>query len=603
VDFLNQFTLYDVFLVALGLVLASIIRIFYDSYKEKKRLEKLGHMIKVYNKSMDAYEEGILILSDKNEVVFANKEALRIFAVERTALDAEYLEGFVRVRLNGASDEVPFLDMIQLRKNIPHAYITSGDSTTPVSINTNIFRMHLDHDNAWRIVIIQDIADKLKLEERMESMGSYKDLLTNLPTRYHLTSDLVSVILKSVQNNHQAAIALFAIKDFTLLQLHHGIEKIDMLMRQIAKELSDMMEWRDTLYRFNCDTFAVIFDKLTDENEARRKIDRIILKVHNILAAEGIKTTTMQGLYFIHHTENATAERVLNESFRILHSKSNERIIGRESVFLNENVDAGSAQYLASKLTKNDFIQGIQNKDFFFFYQPIYRLDDEQMIGVEVLTRFNHKQYGFLMAENFLPKAIEYGVMSEITAHLLDNVLGQKQFWVNEGKLDLDLTINLALSDLQAGSFTEMLEEKLEQYGVDPKTIIIDIPEVVLAEDFEAVSEEFYMLRKMGVRLAIDHFGKEYINLKHIEKLPLDIIKIDGSIIENIDSSKHKTRLVSSIVSIGKDLGLRVGAIHVDSAEIKEKVATLGCEFAQGYYFGKAVPAFEITDMIKKGAL
>ncbi len=596
---MNQFTLYDVFLVGVGLVLASLVRIFYDSYKEKKRLRKLGRMVKVYNDSMDIYEEGVLIISGKEEVIFANKEAARIFGLKKGSVTMEYLKEKVSIRLGGSFEEDEFIDIIQKRRNIPHAYILVGNASVPVSINTNKFHMQFSHNNSWRIIILQDIANKLKLQERIDSISSYKDLLTNLPTRYHLTADLVTVILTAAQKEHDTAIGMFGIRDFNILQTVNGIEKMDLILRSIVKDTLPALDANATLYRFDCDAFAIVFENVVERNEVRREIESIILRIQNFLLGENIKAEMMQGLYFVGERD-ATVEKILNESYHILRSKNSEKINMGHKSFLPEH-ELSSTKYLASKLTKEDFLDGIKNKDFFFFYQPIYSLIDDAVLGVEVLTRLNHKKYGFLLAEDFMPKAIEFNVMSEITAHLLDNVLGQKKFWSLERGLDLNMTINLALSDLQSGVFTEMLEKKLQEFSVDPKTVIIDIPEMVLAEDFDSVSEEFYMLDKMGIRLCIDHFGKESINLKHLEVLPLEAIKIDGSIIRNMAGNEHKRRLVSSIVSIGDELHMKIGANHVDSIESKETLRSLGCHFAQGHYYGKAVPAFEITKVISKG--
>jgi len=599
VNFLNQFTLYDVFLVGVGLVLASLVRIFYDSYKEKKRLRKLGRMVKVYNDSMDIYEEGVLIISGKEEVIFANKEATRIFGLKKGSVTMEYLKEKVGIRLGGSFEEDEFIDIIQKRRNIPHAYILAGNASVPVSINTNKFHMQFSHNNSWRIIILQDIANKLKLQERIDSISSYKDLLTSLPTRYHLTADLVTVILTAAQKEHDTAIGMFGIRDFNILQTANGIEKMDLILRSIVKDTLPALDANATLYRFDCDAFAIVFENVVERNEIRREMESIILRVQNFLLGENIKAEMMQGLYFVGERD-ATVEKILNESYRILRSKNSEKINMGHKSFLPEH-ELRSTKYLASKLTKEDFLDGIKNKDFFFFYQPIYSLIDDAVLGVEVLTRLNHKKYGFLLAEDFMPKAIEFNVMPEITAHLLDNVLGQKKFWSLERGLDLNMTINLALSDLQSGVFTEMLEKKLQEFNIDPKTVIIDIPEMVLAEDFDSVSEEFYMLDKMGIRLCIDHFGKESINLKHLEVLPLEAIKIDGSIIRNMAGNEHKRRLVSSIVSIGDELHMKIGANHVDSIESKETLRSLGCHFAQGHYYGKAVPAFEITEVISKG--
>lgn len=598
-DFLKQFTLFDVFLVAVGLVLASIIRIFYDSYKERLRLKKLGRMVKVYNDSMDIYEEGVLIISDKKEVIFANKEAARIFALGDNDVTMEYLKEQVSIRLSGASEEDEFMDIVHKRRNIPQAYIIVGNSSIPVSMNTNKFHMQFEHNDSWRIIILQDIASKLKLQERKDSMSSYKDLLTNLPTRYHLTSDLVTVILKAAQEEHESAIAMFGIRDFTILQTVNGIEKMDLVLRDIVRDVLSTLGTEVTLYRFDCDAFAMVFEDISDKNEIRRKMDSVALKAQNFFLSENIKAETMQSLYFVGQKE-ASVEKVLNDSCRVLRSKYNEKVSHGLASLVGNSADVNSAKYLASKLDKEDFLNGIKNKDFFFFYQPIYSLIDDTIMGVEVLTRLNHKKYGFLLADDFMPKAIEYGIMPEITSHLLENVLGQKKFWSKERGIDLDMTINLALSDLQSGIFTELLEKKLLEFKIDPKSIIIDIPEIVLAEDFDSVSEEFYMLSKMGVRLCIDHFGKESVSLKHLEILPLESVKIDSSIIQNIVGNEHKKRLISSIISIGNGLALKIGANHVDSEESRDLLRSLGCHFAQGHYFGKAVPAFEITDVIKR---
>ena len=598
-DFLSRFTLYDVFLVAIGLVLASLIRIYYDSYKEKVRLKRLDRMIKVYNDSMDIYEEGVLVLSNKDDVIFANKEALRIFAAKHTELTAEYLRKKVNIRLKNSLDTDDFFNIIHTRRNIPHVDILTGNTFTPVSMNTNIFPIEFGQNEAWQIVILQDIAYKLNLQERIESVSSYKDLLTNLPTRYHLSADLVAVILEATHKESNTAIGMFGIRDFHALRTLNGIEKIDFLLRNIAGNVSDALDKNATLYRFDCDAFAIVFKNIIEKNDIRREMESVMLKVENLLLREGIKAEIMRGLYF-KSKEDITVEKMLNESYRILRSRYNEKISTEYEGFSKIEQKIDSMKYLASKLTKEDFLDGIANKDFFFFYQPIYRLSDDKVIGIEVLTRFNHRKYGFLFASNFMSKAVEFDVMPEITAHLLDNVLGQKKFWSVERGLELDMTINLALSDLRSGVFAEMLDKKLQAFHIDPKSIIIDIPEKVLAEDFDSVAEEFYMLSKMGVRLCIDHFGEGAINLKHLDMLPLEAIKIDESIIENMTDDEQKRRLVSSIVSVCDELHIKVGANHVDSVGTKETLRELGCHFAQGYHYGKAVPAFEITEVIKQ---
>jgi len=291
VDFLSHFSLYDVFLVGLGLVLASLIRIFYDSYKERQRLKQLGRMVKVYNESMDIYEEGVLIISDKQEVIFANKEAARIFALKNADVTMEHLKEKVSIRLGGSFEEESFMETVQKRKNIPQAHIIVGSSSIPVSLNTNKFHMQFNHDNSWRIIILQDIASKMKLQERIDSVSSYKDLLTDLPTRYHLSADLVTVILQAAQREHDSAIGMFGIRDFNILQTTNGIEKMDLVLRDIVRDTLPTLGANATLYRFDCDAFAIVFENISDKLDLIADLEYAISKESMLTAyADPIRT-------------------------------------------------------------------------------------------------------------------------------------------------------------------------------------------------------------------------------------------------------------------------------------------------------------------------
>ena len=254
---------------------------------------------------------------------------------------------------------------------------------------------------------------------------------------------------------------------------------------------------------------------------------------------------------------------------------------------------------LEERLGKREFQQAIENNDFLFFYQPIYALRNETLIGVEVLSRLNYKKEGILMPDFFLQQAVECNMMTEVTAYLLDHVLSQKRFWSTQMGKNIDTTINLGISDIRSGVFTEMLEKKMLEYDTDPSMVTIDISEEILEKGYDAVFEECYMLNKLGVKLAIDHFGKGNISLGYLATLPLHAIKMDKSMITGITEKEGKLRLVSGIISMGRKLDIEVGATFVDSKMVKILLARINCQFVQGNYLGKAVPAFEITDLIR----
>jgi len=594
--FLEQFTLYDVFLVALGLVIASIVRIFYDSYQERKRLEELDELVTIYNESMNAYDEGVLIISDKDEIIFSNIEGRRILKVDSDTLDLAYLKSVVKISLQDSTKEYPFLSIIEEKKKIANARIIIENHALPVSLQSNTFHIGADSskNGLWRIITMQDISGKIKLQEKIESTGLSKDILTGLPMKHHMTGKLLSTILRATQTKEDAALGMLAIENYHALQAMYGIDKVDTALKTVVESLSSKMTKEETLYRFDHDSFAIIFEKIPDIGYLRERLKYCKVLIQNSLSSQGLEAEVRIGFSPI-LKPYPTVDQVINKSLASLYSTL-ATLPESKPVRRKKAVEGISTPM--ERLGKKDFEHAIANNDFFFFYQPIYTLKKDKLIGVEVLTRLNYKKEGLIFPQTFLQQAIECNMMTEVTSHLLDHVLSQKQFWSTQVNEDLDTTINLSISDINSGVFTETLERKMIEYEINPSTITIDISEEIFEENFKAVFEECYMLEKLGVKLAIDHFGRDSITLKHLSLLPLYAIKMDGSVIEGVESEEEKVRLVSGIISMGRKLGVEVGATFVDSEAMKTVLGRIGCHFAQGNYLGKAVPAFEITDLI-----
>ena len=596
--FLDRFTLYDVFLVAIGLITASIIRIFYDSYKERKRLEELDALIAVYNESMNTYDEGIIIISDNHEILFSNREAARILKREQDDLNMAYLDEKVLLRIQNSLKEAHFFDALEENITIPNARVVIGHYSLPVSVGSHTFETKgtaVKHV-FWRIVTLQDISGQVKLHEKIESTGLSTDVLTGLPVKHHLLDKLLTVITATMQARGSAALGMFGINDYHHMQSKYGVEKIDILLKSVAQTISEETEEKETLYRFDHDSFAIIFEEISDPKKTEERMTYFAKRMKDILMVQGIDSGVIEGVYFIQRPY-PTASQVVDGCLNALYYRSITRPKRKENTMRMKG--GGGQMPHQERLGKKEFRQAIENNDFFFFYQPIYALKKDTLIGVEVLSRLNYKKEGILMPDFFLQQATECNMMTEVTAYLLDRVLSQKRFWSAQMNKDIDTTINLGMSDIRSGVFTEMLEKKMLEYNIDPSMVTIDISEDILNADYEAVFEECYMLDRLGVKLAIDHFGKESISLNHLTTLPLHAIKMDKSMIEGISEKEEKLRLVSGVISMGRKLDMEVGATFVDSATVKMLLGRINCQFAQGNYLGKAVPAFEITDLIR----
>jgi len=251
------------------------------------------------------------------------------------------------------------------------------------------------------------------------------------------------------------------------------------------------------------------------------------------------------------------------------------------------------------RFSRSDFSNAIQRKEFFSFYQPIFDLKTNRLIGAEYLMRWNHPQYGLLSASEFLDKAVKLNMLTEITDYLLENVLSHKSSWDEFGIEDFNLSINFALPELRIANFAEKLERKLNEHAIDAETITIDLSEKLLGEDIRILQNEMSILKKIGVRIAMDSFGEGFTHLKLLEQLPFDTIKIDQSLIQNIEINPDKRKLVAAVIAMGHGLDVSVGATWIDSASVRDTLEKLGCDYGQGYYFSKALPFFEMLNFIQ----
>ena len=597
-EFLSRFTLYDVFLVAIGLMTASIIRIFYDSYKERKRLEELDALVSVYNESMDAYSEGVMIISDSQEILFVNKEIQRILRKGKDELDMAYLEEKVLFRTQNSIKEVPFFDGLKEHAFMPNTEIVIGAYSLAVAASSHIFETKgaTAKSVLWRIVTLRDISGQIKLQKKIESTGLSIDILTGLPIKHHLLNRLPKVISSVMQSQGMGALGMFGIENYHHMQSRYGVEKIDMLLKSIGQIVMKEAQDKEVFYRFEHDSFAVIFEEISDREKTKERMTHLLNKIKDVLVVHNVETSVTKGLHMIENPYPVT-KKVIDGCLNALYAKSAQDFKKQESSFFLKK--GGVEIENGMRLDKKAFKNAIKNNDFFFFYQPIYALKKETLIGVEVLSRLNYKKEGILMPDLFLPQAIESNMMTEVTAHLLDRVLSQKMFWLAQMGKDIDTTINLGISDIQSGVFTEMLEQKILEYHIDPAMITIDISEDILEMEYEAVFEECYMLAKLGVKLAVDHFGRGSISLRNLATLPLYSIKMGGPLVSHIAEKEEKLRLVSGVISMGRKMDIQVGATFVDSENIKTLLSRMGCHFAQGNYLGKPMPAFEVADLVR----
>ncbi len=601
--FLQQFTLYDVFMVALGLVIATLTRIYYDSYQERKKIKALNEKVRIYNQSINAYDEGVLVLSRDNDVLFVNKGFGDYFGKSEEEITEEFLQNLRVSQIESPGKTYDFLDMIERFKSISDIQLPGKEKPVPVKISSNLFRGEgEDSNDYWRIVVIHDLSEYYRLQKQIQKTHSYNDLLTGLPIHGQLISDLIDANIRSNIQDMTMMLAFFGIKHFSSRRLVLGYEKTNQLIQETAKALKEHLKENERLYYRGQGDFAFLVTESHDPKEETEHLKTMLSEVREVLGNKGFDIDFSLAILHL-NKDRRPPDAIVDRCHEMqIDSERLGRTITEESFVpdaLEDELLLLEPVKQKHRFTKSDFTNAIQRKEFFSFYQPIFDLQTDQLIGAEYLMRWNHPKYGLLNASDFLDKAVQLNVLTEITDYLIENVLSHKASWDALGIKDFSLSINFALPELRVTNFAQRLEEKLHEHAIDPRTITIDLSERLLGEGIEMLRKEMDILKRIGVRIAMDSFGEGFTHLRLLKELPFDTIKIDQSLIRGIENIPDKRKLVSAIVAMGKGLDVTVGATYIDTQAAHDTLKEIGCDYGQGYYYSKALPFFEMLNFIQ----
>jgi len=241
--------------------------------------------------------------------------------------------------------------------------------------------------------------------------------------------------------------------------------------------------------------------------------------------------------------------------------------------------------------------RALDERELVLYYQPKAVLDGDAITSVEALVRWEHPQRGLLAPDEFIPLAERTGLIRPLTLYVIDEALRQCREWHEQG-LELSVAVNLSMRNLLDIEFPERVKELLERRQVARRRLELEITESTMLADPTRTKLVLDRLSAMGIRLSIDDFGTGYSSLAYLKRLPVDEIKIDRSFVINMASNEDDAVIVRSTIDLGRNLGLEVVAEGVETLEAWERLKSLGCTIAQGYYLSPPVPAAALTQWL-----
>jgi len=433
-----------------------------------------------------------------------------------------------------------------------------------------------------------EIKQRKKIEEQLKHAASH-DALTGLPNRTIFLDLLNHAIACHTRKPDLLFAVLFLDLDrFKVVNDSLGHHAGDMLLKEIANELSNIIRTKDTVARLGGDEFVILIEDLENKQEAYEVAQRIteLLATPFTIDNQAVFIGTSIGLLFSDERYSSAEFMLRDADAAMYHAKDMGK--GRYEVF-----DASMHKKVQNALLlEGDIREGLSQEEFIPFFQPIVRLSDEKIVGFEALARWQSKKRGFVYPNDFIPLAEETALVMTIDFQIMEKACYQLQSWQDElQRDDLYLSCNLFGSQFFEENLPQKIMDVLNRTGLSPRHLRVELTERALLENNDIVLDNMTALKKMGVKILLDDFGTGYSSLSYLHKFPIDVLKIDRSFINNAhDDHKHQA-IIKTIVDLATNLQMATvgeGIEHLADAKLLQQMQ---CMYGQGYYFHKPMPA------------
>ncbi|MET0378209.1 MAG: EAL domain-containing protein [Spongiibacteraceae bacterium] len=439
--------------------------------------------------------------------------------------------------------------------------------------------------NTHVLMLLEDISDRVAYRENLFREANF-DSLTKLPNRQLAMDRLAQAISTAERHRHQLALLFVDLDRFKIVNDTLGHQFGDELLLEAARRLRQCVREEDTVARIGGDEFLIILNNHQSSLDASAAANSVIAAIDQpfLIDARELSITASIGLTIFPDDGNTPLELLRNADAAMHIAKQQ----GHNTYhFFTPEMN----QRALNRLNLETHLrQALKRQEFELFYQPLIALDSGAVIGAEALMRWRKPELGNPGPDVFIPIAEETGLIVPIGQWLLHQACQQAASWLAKG-INLRMAVNISSRQFIGNSVVNAVEKALVHNHLPAEHLELEITEGLLLADAMQTRHALAKLHRLGVRLSLDDFGTGYSSLSYLRRYAFDVLKIDRSFIHDVVEQPESAALVRAIVAMAQSLDLEVIAEGVETVAQADFIRSHGCNFAQGYFYSKPMPA------------
>ncbi|MCJ7955967.1 bifunctional diguanylate cyclase/phosphodiesterase [Pseudomonas sp. RGB] len=574
-------------------ILKPKVQALLEHQRNRRALQRLSHDLesaRAFNASvLDNAAEGILVVGEGSVIEYANPAISRLLNATMAELQGESFLSFLQ------KPHVPawlgFAMYEAYRKGETwrqHDAIlrTSRGQQVPVALSC----APLPAEQKAMVVTVLDMSEVRHLHQQLE-FQAVTDPLTGLLNRRGFHQAVENTLLRSERNEQSLVLLYLDLDGFKRVNDSLGHDAGDRVLRWVSEQMQACLRSYDILGRMGGDEFTALVE-LEFPEQAAKISEKLIERVSVCQQVDGLDVmlgvsigiatfpdcgSDLNGLLRAADIAMYEAKRAGRQQYRYYDQEMNGR--ARSRLMLEDSVRTA-----------------IQNKDFTLVYQPQVSLEDGRLRGVEALLRWQHPSVGDVPPGLFLPLLEEARLISQLSAWIYQQVAAQRQAWQTSFDEELVLSVSLSSSQFNMPNLAGQLQQVLERHGLQARQLEVEISEDSLMSNLDETNKQLRLLRRIGVRIALDDFGLGQCSLAHLRDLEFDTLKLDPQLVARLPGSVRDAAMARSIIQLCGHFDVLVIAEGVETLEQAQWLKANGCSFVQGAWAAQPLIADEVAD-------